>query len=379
MRTLRALIVCEDPELRTRIQELLVEAGQVEPAALLQRYPERAEAARQLNLWRPDVVLLAIERLQPVMDLLREIETHGSEIAVIGISKLQDPRALAELMRLGIRDCVAAPLNRIKFHQAVHRVVYQFKENTERLPREPLVCFLPSRGGSGTSTLACNISHVMAEIPDSEVLLADLDLPAGLSRFVFKLSPSSSLREMMESGHSLEDRTWRRCIVTAGNLHVIHGGPLSPRMPWTWQPLLRMLKSMADQYTAICADLTGGMETYAMELMRRARRILLVSTNEGPSLALAREKLELLKNMDVLPRSAVVLTLCPGAPSPQIAELETYLGAPIAGVFDFGERRVRECLSEGSLIDRKTALGRQIAEFAHALNAHLANGRARAG
>jgi hypothetical protein len=135
-----------------------------------------------------------------------------------------------------------------------------------------------------------------------------------------------------------------------------------------------LLEFVASRYTAICADLTGGMETYALELMRRSRRILLVSTTEGPSLALAQEKLEFLRTMDLLPRTGVALTLCPDAPAPRLEELQQYLGAPITGVFDFGEKKVRQCLSEGALIDRKTSLGRQIGEFTLALRTHLAKG-----
>jgi pilus assembly protein CpaE len=379
MRILRGLIICEDPELRARVQELLLETGQVEPTLVLQRYPERAEAARHLNLCRPDVVLMAIDRLQAVMDLLQELEASGRGVPIVGISRLQDPRALAELMRLGIRDCVAAPLNRIKFHEAIHRVVYQFKEALQQLPPEPLACFLPSRGGSGTSTLACNISYAMSVLPGAEVLLADLDLPAGLSRFLFKLTPSSSLGELMESGRSLDERNWRQWVAPAGKLHVIHGGRVNPRVPFTSRQMRQLLEFVISRYTAICADLTGGMETYAMELMRRSRRILLVSTTEAPSIALAREKLEFLRTMDLLPRTGVVLTLWPGAATPKLEELQEYLGAPIAGVFDFGEKKVRQCLSEGLLIDRRTTLGRQIGEFTRALKADLANGIAKAG
>jgi hypothetical protein len=115
-----------------------------------------------------------------------------------------------------------------------------------------------------------------------------------------------------------------------------------------------------------------------VELLRRARRILLVSTTEAASLDMAREKVLFLANMDLLPRVGTLLTLCPGAQAPNLPEAQAYLGAPVEAVFDFGEKRVRQSLAEASLIDGKTGLGRQLDQYARELTRQLANGPAKA-
>ncbi len=374
MRPLRGLIICEDAALRERIAELLTETGQVEQSLVLSHYPGQAEAGRQLRIARPDVVLVVIERLNAVIEFLREMEFTCPTAAVVGISRLQDPRALTELMRIGVRDHIAAPINRQRFQDAIQRVVYQFSEAAHRVLTEPLVSFVPVRGGSGTSTLACNISHAMAARPGSRVLLADLDVSAGLSRFLFRMTPSCSLGELLASGQTIDRHTLSRCIVTAGNLHVVCGGPANPRQPFTAYQMRSLLELIGSGYSALCIDLTGSMETYALELMRRSRRILLVCTSEVPSIELAREKLRFLETLDLRSRASILLTLCPESGQANHQQLQKYLGVPVQATFDFGERRVRQSLSEGSLIEPKTTLGRQIAQFASELSSQLAAG-----
>lgn len=374
MRVLRGLIISEEAALRERILELLRENGQVEPSLVLSHYPARAEAGRQLRIARPDVVLLVIDRLNTVIDFLRELEFTSPAAAVVGISRLQDPRALTELMRMGVRDHVAAPLNRLKFQDAIQRVVYHFSEATQRIPADPLVTFVPARGGSGTSTLACNISNAMASVPGSRVLLADLDVASGLSRFLFRMTPSCSLGEILSSGQALDRHTLARCVVLADNLHIICGGPANPRNPFTPYQMRSLLELLGPDYSTLCVDLTGSMETYALELMRRSRRILLVCTSETPSIELAREKLLFLKTLDLQSRAGVILTLRPESGQANHQQLEEYLDAPVEATFDFSEKRVRQCLNEGTLIEPKTSLGRQIAQFANQLSSQLASG-----
>lgn len=371
MRFLRSLIICEDSELSARIQELLRESAQVEPTLTLQRYPERREAARHLNICRPEVILLAIDRLQTVLDFLRELESCMPDVPVICISRLQDPRALSELMRLGVRDCIAAPLNREKFLESIHRLVYQFKGEGGQRRSDPLISFLPARGGSGTSTLACNISALFAEMPDAHVLLADLDLSAGLSRFVFKLNPTCTLMDLVAGGAALDPLSWRQCILTAGPLDVVPGGGVNPRQTFTAAHMRQLMSYVCAKYRSIVVDLTGSMETYTMELLRRSRRIVLVSTTERPSLELAKEKLALLRGMELESKVSMALTLSPDAPQPDLATVQSLLGIRVEAMLDFTEKRVRKSLAEGDLVESKTTLGRQIEQFGRALKVHL--------
>lgn len=371
MRSLRGLIVSEDSELRGRVSDLLDETGLIEPALVLSQYPTRMEGGSHIRLTRPDVAFLVIDRIPAALDFIREMDATIPGAAIVAISRLEDPRALAELMRVGVRDFVAAPINRGKFHDAVRRIVDQHNATAYEPTPEPLVTFVPSRGGSGTSTLACNIAQAVARNAESPVLMADLDLFAGLSRYLFQITPTCSLAELAEFGQLPDEHNWTRCVMEIDNLHILFGGRQDVRQPITPAYIRELLQYAAERYSALVVDLPVTMDGFALELLRRSRRILLVTTSEVPSIGLAREKLEYLSGMDLHTRTSVLLTLCPGGAAPSLSDLQAYLGAPIDGVFDFTEKKVRQSLGEGLLIDRRTALGHQIEQFAQDLSALL--------
>jgi pilus assembly protein CpaE len=368
MRPLRGLIVSESADLRGRVCELLNETGLVEPSMVMQSYPDRMEGGGKIRLTRPEVAILVINRIPTVLEFVKELESAAPGAAIIAISRLEDPRALTELMRVGVRDFVAAPINKNKFHDALRRVVEQHSDYAFESAPDPVIAFWPSRGGSGTSTLACNLSHALARRDGAEVLLADLDVCAGLSRYMFEMTPSCSLAELAALGQMPDQFNWLRCVVTIGNLHVLYGGKQDVCPPFAPQYVRELFRYASSRFSSILVDLPGTLDGYALEVLRSARRILLVTTAEIPAIGLAREKLEYLSGMDLHTRTSVLLTVGPGGAAPSLSELQAYLGAPIDAVFDFSEKKVRHSLSQGSLVDARTALGRQISEFAQELS-----------
>lgn len=364
MRPLRGLIVSESDELRARVEECLEDTGLVEPALVLTHYPEAFEAGGQIRLTRPDVAFLVIDRIPPALAFIRELDAACPSAAIIAVSRLNDPRALTELMRAGVRDFITAPINKLKFNDAIHRLVRDYNEKAFEPATEPLITFWPSRGGSGASTLACNVSRALATDDRLQVLLADLDVCAGLSRYVFQALPSCSLIELAELGQPLDRFSWTRCVSETDTLHVLYGGKQDVKTPFSPQYVRELVRFASERYSAILVDLPATLDGYALELLRRSRRIQLVTTCEAPSLAITREKLEYLAGMDLHTRTGVLLTIGPGGAAPSLSDLQAYLGAPIDGLFDFSERKVRENLSEGAPIDPRSVLGRQVGEFA---------------
>lgn len=368
MRPLRGLIVSENPDLRGRVRELLDETGLIDATMALPKYPDSSEGGGQIRLARPEVAFLVIDRIPSAIEFIRELQSAAPRAAIIAISRLEDVRALTELMRAGIRDFVAAPINKAKFHDAVRRVLEQHTDIASEPVPDPVLAFWPSRGGCGTSTLACNISHALSQERGSEVLLADLDVSAGLSRYLFELAAGCSLAELAALGQMPDQHNWGRCVVTLGNLHVLYGGRQDLRAPFTPQYIRELFRYASSRFSSILVDLPVTVDGYALEVLRAARRILLVTTAEIPAIGLAREKLEYLSGMDLHTRTGVLLTTGPGGAAPGLAELQAYLGAPIDAVFDFSEKKVRQCLTQGTLVDRRTVLGRQVARFAQELS-----------
>ena len=56
---------------------------------------------------------------------------------------------------------------------------------------DSVFAFLPAKAGSGATTIAVNTSLALSRLPDTNVLLMDLDLNSGLAGFMLLLNQTT--------------------------------------------------------------------------------------------------------------------------------------------------------------------------------------------
>jgi Flp pilus assembly CpaE family ATPase len=98
--------------------------------------------------------------------------------------------------------------------------------------------------------------------------------------------------------------------------------------------------------------------------MRESKRVFLVCTPEIPSLHLARDKYSYLRSLDLGDRVALVINRSDKRSVVSPAQIEEILGIPVHATFSNDYQGVHRALTAGTMLDPKTALGRQIAAFA---------------
>jgi Flp pilus assembly CpaE family ATPase len=113
----------------------------------------------------------------------------------------------------------------------------------------------------------------------------------------------------------------------------------------------------------VCADLSGNLEKYSMEIMHESRKIFVVCTPEIASLHLAREKLQYLQRMDLGDRACVLLNRYVKKSSVTPTEVEQIVGAPVEIAFPNDYTRVNRAIQEGKGVDPASELGKCYAEL----------------
>jgi Flp pilus assembly CpaE family ATPase len=101
--------------------------------------------------------------------------------------------------------------------------------------------------------------------------------------------------------------------------------------------------------------------------MQESKKIFLVCTPEIPSLHQAREKLTFLREYELESRVAIILNRVGRKPlftEKQVAEL---VGAPVVWKFPNDYVGVYRALTEGTLIDPASELGKSFTDFAESL------------
>jgi pilus assembly protein CpaE len=162
----------------------------------------------------------------------------------------------------------------------------------------------------------------------------------------------------------IDENFWPQLVTGIGSLDVLHAGTLNPNFRMEAAQVRNLLDFARRNYKVICADLSGNLEKYSIELMHESKKIFLVCTPEIPSLHLAREKFHYLRTLDLGDRVSVLLNRCQKRPLISPSQVEELLGLPVHMTFSNDYQGVNKAMSEGKPVDSGSELGRQCAALA---------------
>ncbi len=355
---LRGAIIAPHADLAELLTARLKEVGGVDVVRCLDHYPDETELPRFLRGSAPQVVFLSVENMAVAVKVATAIETFDSGTQVIAIHGQVDSQLLLEVMRTGIREFLAAPFDRQPVYDALRRVA----ETLDKLPpvetSDRLYAFLPSKQGVGATTLAVNFAGALVRRPDYNALLADFDLNSGLVGFMLKLDRGYSMVDAAENCSRMDETLWPQMVSSLGRLDVLQAGHMNPSFRIEPPQVRRVLDYARRNYKAICADLSGNMERYAVEVLHEATRIFLVCTPEIPSLHLAREKLNFLRGLDLDSHIDVLVNRVQKRGSIPIAEIERLLGRKVLVSFPNDYTGVHRALTAGTFVPSNSELGK---------------------
>jgi len=212
-----------------------------------------------------------------------------------------------------------------------------------------IFAFLPAHSGSRTGAVARHLGRTLAEGLGVTVLLADFDQGAA----------SASLAERAAETSPWPDaRTWRSCVSEVDSVRVLNAREVKPR------PLRRLLDYAREHVHMICADLSAAGEAQALEVVRAADAVFLVTGSDVASLKGIREKMDWLRSSapDSVDQCGLLLEHTPHGVS--AAEAEERTGVPVCGFVDSASHVVQLAtwLAVNALEPR-----RSIAELAEAV------------
>jgi len=359
------MIICPDEELATKLQTAALAMPELSIGRVLNGYPSRTDVIRTLRAHSPEVVFLSFEQPDLAQEVVKFLKAEAEGIQVVAIGRQTDQKLLQATMRAGVREFLTYPFERRPLLEALAAV----KELVERKPATPgstsqIFAFLPSKAGVGTSTIALNVSAAMARQPDTRVLLSDFDVNSGMLRFMLKLTNEYSVTDAVENSGRMDEHLWPQMVTALGKLDVLPAGRIDPSQRFETSQVRALIDFMRSNYQVVCFDLSGNLERYSTEIMQDCKRILLVCTPEIASLHLAREKLSYLKTFDLESRVSVVLNRTHKRAVFTPAQVEQILGLPVVKSFANDYRGAGTAMSNGSMIEPATDLGKSFHQFA---------------
>ena len=226
--------------------------------------------------------------------------------------------------------------------------------------------FFSAKGGCGATTLVC---HVAAELgrQNQKVLLADLDLDAGMVGFITKTKSVYSILDAVNNLHRLDIHYWKALVSNGIPGVEIVSSPLalaSKQQPKDEQ-IRHVLAFARPHYDWTLVDLGRSLSRMAMAALEEIDEACLVTTLEVPALHQSKQIIQTLLDSGYgKNRIRLILNRAPKRLDITPAELEKMLGVPIFCMVPNDYPELYETYAEGRMLNRSSELGRQIARLA---------------
>jgi pilus assembly protein CpaE len=356
---LRGAVICLDRELGDRLVSAILETKQVGIVRRMESYPNAVELGRFMRAAAPEILFLSIESRKTSFEIAKQVEELVPGTQIVAVNRTCDPPTLLETMQAGIREFLSPPFEPQRLNEVLKRIGEKISQNPPLIEStDSVFAFLPAKAGCGATTIAVNASLALTKMTEKGVLLADLDLNSGLVGFMLRLTDSIySIVDAAENALELDENLWPKIVSSKDDLDILPVGRLSPGYRIEATQIRNILDYARRHYSAICVDLSGMMERYAVEILHEAKTVYLVTTSELPSLHLAREKLAFLRSQDLDSRVSILLNRSQKKGQISLEEMEKLFGMPVFMTFPNDYVGVHKALTEGRGVNPSSALG----------------------
>jgi pilus assembly protein CpaE len=359
-------LVIETKELWDEVQSTLREL----PVRVLIEQHELGDLGEFLDKverLRPEVMILEVMKLrEPMEHVVGRIKASSVDPMVIALHNTAEPELILSALRAGAHEFLHPPL-KTALQQALERKSLERNKSKERLRQKGKVYgFLSAKGGCGATTIAC---HTAAEMGrhGKNVLLADLDLDAGMVRFLMKTKSPYSVLDAVNNLHRLDQSYWNALISNGlPGLEIIAAPQaLASKQQPNQEQLSNMLTFCRSQYDCSVLDLGRSLNLTAMNALEEIDQTYLVTTLDVPALHQSKQIIQTLSSVGYgKDRLRLILNRMPQRLDVTPDELEKMMSLPVFATLPNDYPSLYESYSEGSLLPANSRLGKELSRMA---------------
>jgi len=340
------------------------EIGELVQAATADRRMERAKtvvrdgglsAAADFYQNQPTPSLVIVESLDPAPRLLEllarlaEVCDPGSKVVVIGSTN--DISLYRELMRRGVSEYLVPPLNPLQLIAAITALYAD--------PAQPFVgrqiAFCGAKGGSGSSTIAHNISHLIAQSMGANTVLVDLDLAFGTAGLDFNQDPLHGIVDALSQPDRLDPVLMERMMARCGEHLSLFAAPANLERDYdmpaeTFEEVTQKIRSSSPY---VVLDLPYAWSAWKRRMLVTSDDVVVVAEPDLASLRNAKNILDLVRAArpnDAPPRVVLNKVGMPGRPEIPLKDFGDAIGVVPCLTIGFDAKLFGQAANNGQMI-----------------------------
>jgi Flp pilus assembly CpaE family ATPase len=363
------LLIEDDSRTAELFKKSLVDAGtfRVHCAAAL------LAGLRRLAQGNIDLVLLDLSLPDSHgLDGLKAVRALAPATAIVLLTDSESEYLASQALSSGAYDyLVKGARNGLGLVHTIQHAIFN-----QRAPAGPgfesqkqgtVVGFLGTRGGVGTSTIACHTALELKRQAEGPVLLMDLDMGADAVGFLMNVSGPYSIKDASNDIQQLDVDRWAKlkCSGREGLDIIRSGGPACREGELPEAERVRfVLRFVRPLYQWIIVDL-GHLNQFSLRLAEEISRLWLVSTCDLLALNGAKAAASTLVDAG-LDRDSLSLILNQSPPRPGLSqrELGDLLGVTVEVMLPECHRDFAESAAEGKRLGESRKFQQEMVDLA---------------
>ena len=250
------------------------------------------------------------------MDQLAEHCDAGTRVIMVGHSN--DVLLYRELLRRGVSEYLVAPVSPLFLMESISNLY----SDPDSDPVGHMIAFVGAKGGVGSSTVCHNTAWVMSRVLQSNVVIADLDLPFGTAGLDFNQDPAQGIFDALASPERLDEVLLDRLLAKCTDHLSLFTAPsvLDRNFEIDPQAFEWVLDVVRQNVPHVAIDVPHVWTPWAKQVLMQADEVVITAMPDLANLRNAKNLVDLLKQNRKNDRAPHLVLNCMGMPKrPEIS------------------------------------------------------------
>lgn len=280
--------------------------------------------------FQPDLILVGdgLTNEQAIRFSQRVLAERPKVVIVLVTEPARD--LIREATRVGIRGVIRDTVSDRELAKLIERADSHRSSQTELSRRDQIIVVASPKGGVGKTTVAVNLSALLAEQTPGEVVLLDLDLQFGDVASVLDLQPEFTVADAFRSA---SDSMRLRTLLMShpANFYVLCGADHPADVgPVTGDQVRKLVSQFAHDFRYVVIDTSAGLQEETLASLEEATDVTFVATLDVATLRNVRKEVDVLVQLGLMPeRRKVILNRTDRLSGLTQSDAESIVGLPV--------------------------------------------------
>lgn len=303
------------------------------------------------------------------LDRLAEVCDAGTRVVLIG--HLNDVILYRELVSRGVSEYLIAPIAPLQVMQSISNIY----NDPEAEPVGHVTAYVGAKGGVGSSTVCHNTAWTVSRLLQSDVVIADMDLPFGTAGLDFNQDPVQGIADALSSPERLDevllDRLLSKC---SDNLALFAApGTLDREYDLEAPTCESVIDIVRHNVPHVAIDVPHLWTEWARNILMQADEVVITATPDLANLRNAKNMIDLMRQErqnDRPPHLIINMANMPKRPEIPLKDFAGALELTPACIIDFNPELFGTASNNGQMVeelDKQSQASEAFNHLAHVL------------